>query len=205
MHNKFKLLPLIITSALIGFGASVQAAPVTISASDFVATNYTPVANTFGDTASVDFTWDTVGTMLKWNGDYSGNDAFFCAGNASSVCTFSIVPLGGLSLTIDSFMLGGWQNANRDIVWSVTDLGSPAVLSGTANVPGSSPLNVVVGLSSTAGFNVTLGPDAFNGGLVSLTYTTNQTSAPNPIPTPGTLTLLGLGLLGLGAIRRRLV
>ena len=191
----------------LGFSAATFAAPITVDPSDFVATNGTVVPDTFGDTADIDFTWSVLGTtMRKWNGGYSGQDAFYCGTNPGAVCFFDLAPLGGASLTLNSFDLGGWLNEDRVVAWSVADLFNPGFLlvSGIANVPGTSPLTVPVGLASSDGFRVSFGPDGFNGGLTSLTYTISESQpGPTPVPAPGTLGLLALGLLGLGAALRR--
>ncbi|MCC5887191.1 MAG: PEP-CTERM sorting domain-containing protein [Gammaproteobacteria bacterium] len=201
MTIKNHLFSIVVLTVCFGLAGTIQAAPITLSAGDFAASNGIAVPDTFGDTADVDFTWSVNGNLLKWNGDYSGEDAFYCGSNAAAVCVFEIRPLGGQELTLVNFQLGGWLNANRSVAWSVFDLidTTTAILSDTAAVLGSTPFTVSVNQSSTQGFRVSFGPDGFNGGLVGLTYSVGSAT----VPAPGPLALLLIGLFATGVMRRR--
>lgn len=195
---------LLVSSILAGslaFSTGSIGATVTLNPSGVSGPNTTTVPENFGDTSDVNFTWSVNGVdMLRRTGGFSDEDAFYCGTNIGAVCTFDIAPLGGASLTLDSFDLGGFSNADPTIQWSIFDLSNvgTSVLSGTAEVPGDSPLGVIAGLPSTAGFRVSFGPDGFNAGLTALTYTIT----PVPLPAAGWLFLSGLTALGGLAWRR---
>ncbi|WP_341325405.1 PEP-CTERM sorting domain-containing protein [Methylotuvimicrobium sp. KM2] len=204
----------LLTSAVLvgglGFSVASYAAPITLNPSDFSVANGTTVSDNFGDTADINFTWSVNGNMFMWNDSYSGEDAFYCGSNASAICVFNLEPLGGASLTLISFELGNYLNRNRLVPWSIFDLDDLVnpVSTGTAEIPtpSNSPFNVTANVTSTTGFQFRFGPDGWNNGLTSLTYTINdQQTGSGSVPAPGTLELLGLGLLGFAAKLRRRV
>lgn len=57
--------------------------------------------------------------------------------------------------------------------------------------------------TSTAGFQIFFGPDAFNSGIGSLSYDAQLVSGPAPVPLPAAGWLLIAGLGGLAAAKRK--
>ncbi|MGD7034863.1 hypothetical protein [Methylotuvimicrobium buryatense] len=202
LFNKALLTSAILVGGL-GFSVASYAAPITLNPSDFTGGT---VTDDFGDTADINFTWSVSGDMRKWSGGYSGEDAFYCGTNATAECFFNLEPLGGALLTLISFDLGNYLNRNPSVPWSIFDLNDldNAVLTGTAEILATSPFSVTANVTSSTGFQVRFGPDGWNNGLTSLTYTINDRQT-GSVPAPGALELLGLGLLGFAAKLRRRV
>ena len=64
--------------------------------------------------------------------------------------------------------------------------------------------SLVSNTQTGGGGNITVRQETVAGCGATITYTYDDTTpTPNPVPEPGSLALLGLGLLGLGALRRK--
>lgn len=157
----------------------------------------------FGSTSEVTLNWKPLPsepsrTLVNWNGAYSGHSAAYCGGTD---CTLDVLAKPGVTVTLDSFSLGGWPNTDRSIRWSVIDLATSNVVASdapsSANVSGSTGLLVSVGASSATGLRILFGPDGFNGGLTDVTFSAS------PVPEPGTVALWLAGLAGLCVAAKR--
>ena len=165
----------------------------------------------FGSSDEVTLDWDPTGEvgrrLFYWNGQYSGRSAAWCGSSGTSGdCTLDLTVAPGFSLTLVSFMLGGYPNQDRNIDWSVEDLTTSAIVdSGTAAVSGQDGWEGLVGATSTTGFRLMFGPDGFRGGLTEVTYSYAPLSGPGPsvIPLPAAGWLLLAGLGGLAVLGRR--
>ena len=195
----------VLVAAALALCAGAQAATtVTIESMGFT-TNSNVIQTLrpgFGSTAEVTLDWNpfpgTGRTLVNWVGSYSGRDAAYCGGVD---CTLDLLATAGSIVTLDSFWLGGWPNANRQIAWSVIDLSTNAVVASDAptgpNVSGATGLTVTVGASSATGLRILFGPDGFNGGINDITFSAT------PVPEPGTWALWMAGLGGMMLVARR--
>ncbi len=159
-------------------------------------TNTGPNAG-FGDTSTVDFTWDS---GMAYSGGYSGQDVFYCdPQRVSTPCVFSIAPAGSAtSVTLNSFKFGSYD-ATSTVLWSVTNLSTSAVVaSGSESLTNLTFAIVDINQTSALGFSVSFGPNSYTVGLNSVTY--NEATG---VPTPASLALLGSALFGFSATRRK--
>ncbi len=188
--------------------ATVQASTtVTIESMGFTANNniIQTALPFFGSTPEVTLNWDPLpgggGTLLNWLDSYSGRAAAYCGSGVD--CRLDLLANAGSVVTLDSFWLGGWPNTNRQIAWSVIDLGTGDVLASDTptgpNVPGVGGTTVILFASSATGLRIQFGPDGFNGGINDITFSAT------PVPEPGSwaLWLAGLGGVALVVRRRR--
>lgn len=203
-ETSMTLTRLLAASALILAAQSVQAVVVTSSITfedDYSGTG-TPIDKNYGSIVGALDTLleDTSGNRLRfWSDAYSGAPAAY---SDTSVGSITLTPLGGRTVTLNTFFLGGWPNSDRNISYAIDDLATDGVdfSSPNAFVPGSGGTTVVSFLTSASGIKITFGPDGFNGGINYINYTL---SAPVPEPETWAMLGLGLGLLGFGVRRAR--
>lgn len=187
-------------------GAACAVSTVTIESmaivgEGFIIQNERPF---FGSTDEVILDWapslDFTTRLRNWNRDYSGRAAAYCGGVD---CLLDVLARPGVTVTLESFWLGGWINSDRTVRWSVIDLADNSVVLGdspsTPNVSGVTGLTVPVNASSTVGLRIKFGPDGLNGGINDIRFSAT------PVPEPDTIALwaLGLGAVLAAAMRRK--
>jgi hypothetical protein len=161
--------------------------------------NYEAIARNFG---AIPGQLDTVletstgGDLTFWTNSYSGKPAAYAG---SSVGRITLTPLGGNTVTLESFFLGAWPNTTRVVGYSIDDLSTAGldVDQPDTSVDGTSGLVVFSGMTSATGIRITFGPDGFNGGINYIDY------ALQPVPEPATWAMLGIGIGLLGLRARR--
>lgn len=119
--------------------------------------------------------------------------------------------LSGFQVTLDSFQIAPYASRDDLTGYSVADLsdtGTSLISASSLDLNDSTALTVSPNLTSTSGFLISFGPDAWNNGMDNITFTTsavvNTGSGNNPVPDTGsTMALLGLGLAGIGYAARK--
>lgn len=168
-------------------------------------TNWQEISPTFGSVAGLlDVSYldpqRSTNSFRFWAGDYSGRPAAF-AGTTDGGSTgfITLTPTAGNKVSLVSFFLGSYVNANRGTSYFIDDLATPGVdfASGAITV-GAAGLTVASGISSATGIRIGFGPNAYNVGINNINFSVT----PVPEPESYALLLAGLGLMGAVARRR---
>jgi len=191
-----------IASSLLAMAAcaSLNAATTTIHFGPSV-----PSFDTDYDTAFLDFDASSTsqGDPYPWGAGYNDLPSAVWTDRANSLI-FDLVPLGGETLTLNSFAMGNYLNAGGPTsyeVYDLSDLVTPLVSVLNFNIAYSTTTHptYAVGLSSTTGFRLVVGPDAYNNGVNDIKYTIGTA-----VPDAGaTASLLGLSAAALALFRRK--
>lgn len=187
--------------------------------------NWGQINQAYGDTAAEDITYkDMQGiangraltTLLWWHDDYNELQNVLFAnenGDGDSWARIEINPLQGQGVTLNSFDIGAWPHTVRNSEFvRVLDLVTGAILFDTGVVTigtGDHSNHFAPGVFSANGVAIEWRASAYNNGIDNICFNgpcvDEFGTAPNTssVPEPGSLALLGLGLLAAGATRRR--
>lgn len=176
------------------FAAPARAALMTFPGGDY---------NVIYDSANLDVTFQT--QYFDWGTGYNDlPNVIWTVPFGSIIIDFQ--PLFGAQVTLNSFDLGSYfrfGQATKYQVYDLSDLVTPTIDSGVLTVPydPNSHPTYAINQSSFVGLRLVVGPDANNIGLNNVVYNSTNSA----VPEPGSLTLVGLGVVGLviGAYRRR--
>ena len=180
------------------------------SACAVVCTDYAPISQSYGDSATVDMSYTgrvgvgntaSNGDVNYWGAGYSGLPQVAWSGfGPSAVTEIKLQVLGNNTLTLDSFQLGSYLNVLRNIQINLFDLNYNSILSTALLVELGSGANFT-GYSTNTGFILQIGPDGYNGGITNLTFSID----PVPEPSIWAMLITGFGLVGATLRRRRAV
>lgn len=197
------------TAALFGLVASTAPAVVLDFSGEIcvgpcaVDTSFVFIDNTYGDIPGqldVIYAVNIVPNLLYWTNDYSGllDVAYGDIGSAE----IFFKPAPGFSVTLSSFQLGAFQGDRESQVTVSDGLGNVLLSTGLITVLGSTPSTFADTWTSSAGIEISFGPDAFNVGIDNITFEVFATN-PAAVPLPASLILLATAMAGLGVFRRR--
>lgn len=163
---------------------------------------------TYGDIANVlDVQYnddDGVGntTLQFWNSSYSDltNVAWGGFSDSNGSPSIFLVPLSGLSVTLNGFDLGAWPNADRNTQVTIREIGGGVLYSsGTILVSGSAHTHLAFNLTSSSGLEINWGPSGYNVGIDNIDFTAGAAG----VPEPATWALMIMGFGSAGAMLRR--
>lgn len=150
------------------------------------------------------------GTINRWGPDYGDlNDVIYREEDNDGNLLVRLTADAGFTVELLSLDLAGWPNADYTITsLRVFDQSNSVLFSqnnvfvdGTAG-HSSFALSGVSGQSLTIDARIDLGSNSDNIGMDNIRFSQSR-SNPSPVPEPMTLSLLGAGLAGIGAVRRR--
>lgn len=158
----------------------------------------------YGDTAQVNVTYRDMSasntTLRYWGPGYNNlpGVAWATGGDQSSLARVELLPLGGLTLTLNSFAIGAYPAAIRGTNVRVLDLATNTILIdygaqtvGTGNVAAVfSPA-----LASTSGLAIEWQNSAFNVGIGNIDFTLAGASTATPEPSTALLLIGGIAIL----------
>ena len=173
--------------------------------------NFLYINQAYGDAANVDITYKDLintGSSLKWwDTNYSDLIGVAWGGNSdangASSDRIEIKPLLGGTVTLNGFDLGAYPNTALNTQLRIVDLVTNAVLLNySAQTIGTGGIHTHFSpnISSANGVAIEWRDSGYNVGIDNIDFTVGTGGT---IPEPGSLALLGLGLLGLGFNRRK--
>lgn len=165
---------------------------------------------TYGDMTGVDFTYDRDASTDAIEGAYVWTTGYEEFSNAlwtdtGMTIAISMVADAGYEVTLESLGIAPYENRVANTALRIVDLfdSSEVYNSEFAPLSTAGSTTISTNVTSTVGFTIFFGPDAFNAGLGRLDYGVALSDAPSPVPLPAAGLLLMAGLGGLMAVRRR--
>jgi hypothetical protein len=173
------------------------------------------IDQTYGDNADIDVFYeqdttttlsagDNSSSLFFWNRAYNElvNVAYGGQSDTKGVPMILFTPLGGKSVTLNSFRLGAWPNTSRTTQYTVIDGDGATLFSSGQITVGTGDVSSLfaVNITSANGIGIQWGPDGFNVGIDDIDFTVGAGAVPEP--QTWMLLLAGFGIVG-GAMRAR--
>ena len=198
-----------LTALAFGLVLVAPGAEAAVMTFDDVTGDYTPFTQSLGDIAGLDVsnvTRETFGNaagqspILHWTNNYSGLvDVAFAATNGQ-VGELGFTPDSGLAVTLTSFDFGNYSNgvSPRNAIFRVYDADWNQLWEYVVTGHTGAAVTVNIGLTLNGPAHFQWGTD-WDIGVDNFTYSV----APAAVPVPASLPLLGAGIAGFAALRRR--
>lgn len=170
--------------------------------------NGSPLDQTYGDITGVNVIYDgnvatpTIDPVLYWSTGYEGNNPAIYVNNGVTM-SITLEAEAGYEVSLESLGLAPFEDRVSDVDVVIIDLATglevfedsyePLSTDGITTISGT-------GWTSDVGYQLLFGPNLYNVGITSITYSATQIAAV-PLPAAGWMLLSVLG--GLVALRRR--
>lgn len=149
-------------------------------------------------------------SMYSWDTQYGDltDIAYAAGGDCCSVgeITFQVTQ-PGVTFTFIDAMFASWPNVDRTTQISLLRLDRSLFgTTGPITAPGAGHYSVTCSCTTTSGFILQFGPDAFNTGVDNIRFDVSGATGTVPEPAGWALMLAGFGALGSALrLRRRVV
>ncbi|MBK9441548.1 MAG: PEP-CTERM sorting domain-containing protein [Comamonadaceae bacterium] len=217
MKTKTSLLAVAATIASLtvvgsGANASLLTFDGAICDGGLTCTNGRPVDQTYGDIAGqldVQYNNNTgnsanwgvdAGRMLWWSSNYGDlTNVIYGATASTGAAGVFLKPLTGYQVTLNGFDGAGFFGSYGTDVTFLDGNNAP-LYNATLTFPASGHVSIPGSYTSISGIYIYFGPDSYDTAIDNIDFTVTKVGQ---VPEPGSLALLGLGLAGLAAIRKR--
>lgn len=193
-----KIVPLsIFTATVLLFATAVDAAPITYAAQLNGATETVPNASTA--TGAVSLTIDTSANTLNFGGLFSGLSSgiimahIHCCTATSGIGSAGVATLNFVGPAITPGATAGMFSTTLDLTSAAGY--NPTFLAAAGGTTFAAETLLATGLAADKAY-VNLHTNAFPGGEIE--------GFPTPVPEPGTLALVVVGLVGVTVARKRI-
>lgn len=137
------------------------------------------------------------GDRLSWWDSYSGLPGVAWGDPGAIVQMFISPDVAGTAITLNSFNLGSYVNANRTTQVTIRDGLNNILYSSGQFTVGATPFTFSTPIVSTTGIAIQWGPDGYDVGIDNINFTVSA------VPEPATWAMMLVGFAGLGFAARR--
>ena len=177
--------------------------------------NGSAIDQSYGDIAGVlDVTWDGdrsaagLQPVMHWGTGYESLSHVAYGANGGGGLSILFQALPGFEVSVSAFDIAPYANRVRDSLVRVEADGLELLDTGVFSVPVGSVTSFSFAETWASSFLIELGPDAWDIGISNIAFETRATQTPidpdptNPVPLPGTGTLLIGAMLAWFGVRR---
>ncbi len=140
---------------------------------------------------------NTNGTLGNGLALASGSSAGLALALNGTTGYFSLIASAGHEVVLNSFDIGTWGSEIQSTTFNILDGGPSGSVADTIAFASGTTVTEDIGLTAS---ELTIEWTDQNTGITNVNF--SETSSASPVPEPASLMVLGVGLIGLGAMRR---